>query len=53
MTRTWARRGEQLAVLFIIAGIAGMVQPFTVQLLAYGFVLALLGMILFTVASHM
>ena len=53
MTRAWARRGEQLAVLLIIVGIVSMVQPFTVQLLAYGFVLALIGMILFTVTSHL
>jgi hypothetical protein len=49
----WARRGEQLAVLLIILGIIMMIQPITVVLLAYGFVVVLAGMVLFMITSHM
>lgn len=51
--RQWARRGEQLAVLLIILGILLMIQPITVVLLAYGFVVILAGMVLFIITSHL
>ena len=53
MTREWVRRGEQVAVALIAAGILCMVQPFVLALLAYGFVLVLAGMIMFMVVSHL
>ena len=49
----WARRGEQLAVALIILGILFMIQPLTVVLMAYGFVIVLVGLIVFIVTSHM
>ena len=53
MTRPWARRGELFAVLLIIIGILFMIQPFVLDLLAYGFVVTLVGLIGFTVVSHL
>jgi hypothetical protein len=53
MITRWARRGEQLAVVLIILGILFMIQPLTVYLMAYGFVIVLAGMVLFIITSHM
>lgn len=53
MTDLRIRRGEQTAVVLILIGILCMIQPFWVYLLAYGFVITLVGMIVFIVVSHL
>lgn len=53
MITLWARRGEQLAVVLIVLGILFMIQPLTVYLLSYGFVIVLVGLILFIITSHL
>lgn len=53
MTALWIRRGEQTAVVLILIGILCMIQPFWVCLLAYGFVITLIGLVAFIVVSHL
>jgi hypothetical protein len=53
MIAQWARRGELLSVVLIVIGILFMIQPLTVYLMAYGFVILLAGMIVFIITSHM
>jgi hypothetical protein len=53
MTDRRIRIGEQLAVALILLGILMMVQPVVLDLLAYGFVLVLIGLVLFIVVSHL
>ena len=53
MTNVRARRGEQFAVVLILVGILCMIQPLWVDLLAYGFVITLIGLVVFMVTSHL
>jgi hypothetical protein len=53
MSTSLARRAEQLSVVLIVVGILCMIQPFTLNLLSYGFVITLAGMIAFTITSHL
>jgi hypothetical protein len=48
--RVW---GERLGVLLIVAGIAGLVQPFIQNYFTYGFSVLLVGTIIFIIASHL
>ena len=53
MAKAFAQRGEQIAIALITVGILSMVQPFVLALLAYGFMMVLVGMVLFMIVSHM
>ena len=53
MAKAFAQRGEQIAIALITLGILSMVQPFVLALLAYGFMMVLVGMVLFMIGSHM
>ncbi|HWE63025.1 MAG TPA: hypothetical protein VHB98_15030 [Chloroflexota bacterium] len=48
-----ARRAEQASVVLIMVGILCMVQPIKVDLLAYGFVVTLIGLVGFIITSHL
>jgi hypothetical protein len=52
MAKAFAQRGEQFAIALITIGILSMVQPFVLALLAYGFMMVLVGMVLFMIVSH-
>ena len=52
MAKAFAQRGEQIATVLITVGILSMVQPFVLALLAYGFIMVLVGMVLFMIVSH-
>ena len=45
--------GFWLTFILIVVGILCMIQPFTVYILSYGFVITLIGMIGFSVFSHL
>jgi hypothetical protein len=53
MRSSIVRRAEQAAVVVILAGILCMIQPFTLVLLAYGFVVLLIGLVAFMITSHL
>lgn len=53
-SRGWLRRGpcETAAAVLIVAGIARMMQPFSMLLYGYSFVTILTGTLGFVVVSH-
>lgn len=52
--RRWFRRGpwETAAAVLIVAGIAMMMQPFSILLYTYSFITILTGTLGFVVVSH-
>ncbi len=52
MTRVWVQRGEQLAVVLITLGNPVHGSAIVLALLGYGFVMVLVGMVLFMIVSH-
>lgn len=52
--RIWFRRGpwENAAAVLIVAGIAMMMQPFSLQLYGYSFITILAGTLSFVAVSH-
>lgn len=47
------RWGERIGVLLIALGIAGLIQPFHLQLFTSGFSVLLAGTLLFIITSHL
>ena len=47
------RWGERLGVLLIVLGIAGLIQPFQLQLFTDGFTVLLIGTAIFIITSHL
>jgi len=43
---------ENLSIALILIGFVAMIQPFTMQLYSSGFPIALAGVVLFNIASH-
>ena len=53
--RRWSARAtaERLATLLIIAGIVMLMQPFSIDLYGYSFVVTLAGTVLFVIGSKL
>ena len=53
MTRAAHALAERIVVGLMLAGMAGMFQPFAVELYRYGFLLLLVSTIGFIIVSHL
>ncbi|HWQ15647.1 MAG TPA: hypothetical protein VNL77_22795 [Roseiflexaceae bacterium] len=52
MSHRTYRRVERAVIALMLAGMAGMFQPFSLDLYRYGFLALLAGTVLFIVVSH-
>jgi hypothetical protein len=52
MSHTTHRLVERIIIALMLAGIAGMFQPFSLNVYRYGFLTLLLSTILFIIISH-